>query len=254
MYYFFVDLLSPFTLLLLISVLGVIFFWWKRVESRRRLLLVTIPLALLFFLCTPLVAYVASSTLEWPFPAISEVPDDSQAIVVLAGGILEPSETLPTAELKMDSRMRCIYAAELYKQRPLPILVAGGVVHEEMNLPPLSQEMKKLLIELGVPEDAIVVEDKSRSTYENATMSQPLLAERNIERIVLVTDADHMLRASECFTTQGFDVVPAACRHASDTFSWQPSAFLPRAGAAKSVRESMHEWLGIVWYKATGKI
>ncbi|MCG8585439.1 MAG: YdcF family protein [Pirellulales bacterium] len=253
MYYFFVDLLSPFTLLFLILLAAVALLWRRRVESRRRLLLVTVPLALLWIISTPVVAFLTAQILEWPYPPISEIPEDAQAYVVLGGAILEPSETLPAAELLVDSRLRCIHAAELYKKRQLPVLVAGGVVHADKELPPLAQAMRDLLIDLGVPGDEILMEDKSRSTYENAAFSKSVLAENGIERVVLVTDADHMLRASQCFAAQDIDVTPAACRHASDSFEWSAESFLPRAGAAAHFRASMHEWLGFVWYKLTGK-
>jgi uncharacterized SAM-binding protein YcdF (DUF218 family) len=253
MYQFVVDLLSHFTLLLLLLLAAVLNLWRRRVETRRRLLLVSLPLALLLFLCTPLAAYWAASLLEWPYPPISQVPPEAEAIVVLGGGIREATSTLPHAELAEDTRMRCIYAAVLYSERPLPVLVTGGIVEPELDVPPLAEEMKKLLVSLGVPAAEIFVEDRSRSTYENAAFSQPLLAERNVEQIVLVTDAGHMSRAARCFAAQGFDVAPAACRHASETFRFGPRSLLPRAAAARSVREAMHEWLGIVWYEVSGK-
>ena len=63
-------------------------------------------------------------------------------------------------------------------------------------MPPLGQMMKDLLVELGVPPEQIIVEDRSTSTYENAVECRQLLVERQMTRIVLVTDALHMRRAS----------------------------------------------------------
>jgi uncharacterized SAM-binding protein YcdF (DUF218 family) len=254
MYPFFVALLNPFTLLFLFLLLTVANLWRWRVESRRRLLLVTVPLVGLAILTTPIASYWAALSLEWPYPPIEHVPADSQAIVVLGGGIREPTSTRPQAELAEDTRDRCIYAAELYKQRPLPMVVTGGIVNTDIDVPPLAEAMKTLLVSLGVPADEITLEDRSRSTYENAAFTHERLAEKNIERIVLVTEADHMLRASKCFSAQGFGITPAACRHSIETFRLVPQSFLPNADAAEGVAESMHEWLGIVWYKLSGKM
>jgi uncharacterized SAM-binding protein YcdF (DUF218 family) len=253
MYYFLVDLFSPFTLLCLFLLLAALNLWRWRVESKRRLLLVTVPIVTLFILCTSVAAYWAAGLLEWSYPTLETIPADVDAIVVLGGGIREATSTLPDAELAENTRFRCIYAAELYKKRPMPILVTGGIVETNLDVPPLAPLMKELLIERGVPARDILVEDASSTTFENAELSQPILAEFGARHILLVTDASHMMRASRCFTAYDLDVTPAPCRHSTEVFHWRPESFLPRAGAARSVRRSMHEWLGMLWYQVSGK-
>ena len=254
MYSFFVALLNPFTLLCVVVLLAVVNLWRWRVETRQRLLFVSVPLALLLFLTTPIAAYLMAWTLESSYPPITEMPADAQAIVVLGGYAHQPTSTRPQAVLADDTQMRCVYAAELYKQRPLPMLVTGGIVDSSIDVPPLAEVMKQYLVSLGVPADAISLEEYSRSTYENAALSQPILAAQGTERIVLVTEADHMLRAAQCFESQGLDVTPAACRHTIETFRLKPQSFLPNADAAEHMTESMHEWLGIIWYLVTRKM
>jgi len=51
------------------------------------------------------------------------------------------------------------------------------------------------LVKLGVPATDVLVEDRSRTTSENAVETQKLLALRGISKILLVTDAAHDLRA-----------------------------------------------------------
>ena len=254
MYQFFAELFSPFTLLCLGLLFAVANLWRKRVESKRRLLLVTVPLCVLLFLCTPVASFWSTGLLEWRYALLEEVPEDADAIVVLGGGIRPPTPTLPEAELAENTRFRCIYAAELYKQRPIKIVVTGGIVDDSIPVPPLAPEMKELLMSLGVSEDDILVEDQSKSTYENAALSKPILDENEIQSIVLITDAKHLMRSKSCFTAQGFDVTPAPCRRSSDEFRWRPQSFLPRAASARSVQRAMHEWVGMVWYTITGKM
>ena len=253
MYLFFVELFSPFTLLCVLLLVVVANLWRRRVESRRRLLLVSVPLGVFLFLCTPVASFWSVGLLEWSYPVLEETPEDADVIVVLGGGIRRATSTLPEAELAEDTRFRCIYAAELYKQRPLPIVVTGGRVDPSIPVPPLAPEMKDLLVRLGVPADDILVEDESSSTYENALFSQPILADQNAQRILLITDAKHMMRSERCFVAQGFDVTPAPCRHSAAVFRWRPQSFLPRASSARSVRRSMHEWIGMLWYQISGK-
>src|SRR5881394_4046249 len=106
MYETVVAFLRPYTLLWLVLLVAVINLWRKRRETRRRLLLVTIPFVALQLISTPLVAHL-----------------------VLAGGVFSPDEVRDRAELADDTRLRCLYAAELYRQGPAcPILVSGGKV------------------------------------------------------------------------------------------------------------------------------
>src|SRR5690606_30182135 len=76
-------------------------------------------------------------------------------------------------------------------------------------LVPETDAMTELLVALGVPEEAILPEDRSRNTYENALYVRELLAQADSNEIVLVTSALHMPRSVAIFERQGFSVTPA---------------------------------------------
>jgi hypothetical protein len=63
---------------------------------------------------------------------------------------------------------------------------------------------------LEVPPDKIVVERESTNTHENGERVAPMLRERNVRRILLVTDRLHMRRATGVFAHLGFVVEPFA--------------------------------------------
>src|ERR1700682_5713445 len=129
MYEAVVALVRPHTVLWLILLVAVVNLWRKRRETRGRVLLLTIPFAALQLVSTPVVAHLALGSLEWQYPPLESRPADCQAIVVLAGGILPPDEVRDRAELADATRLRCLYAAELYCQGPAcPVLVSGGKV------------------------------------------------------------------------------------------------------------------------------
>jgi uncharacterized SAM-binding protein YcdF (DUF218 family) len=69
--------------------------------------------------------------------------------------------------------------------------------------------MKDVLSVMGVPPRAMVLENQSRNTNDNALYSAVLLNNRGVKRILLVTSAFHMRRAVPLFERQGFDVYPA---------------------------------------------
>ena len=254
MYRFLVDLLQPFLLLYLLTALALDNLWRKRRDKPGRLLLVTVPLAALAVACTPAVAYLALGSLEWHYPPQYDRPHDAEAIVVLGGSMLSPDEVRLRAELGEDSLYRCLHAVRLYHQgEPCPIVVSGGNVDPDTPGPALAEVMRDFLLEQGVAEADLLMEDQSRNTYENAAKTSPLLRRRGIDKIVLVTDATHLLRAPRCFRAQGFEVAPSGCRYRATRFEWSLFEFLPSPYAAQHIQRALHEWLGMTWYWLSGK-
>jgi uncharacterized SAM-binding protein YcdF (DUF218 family) len=103
----------------------------------------------------------------------------------------------------------------------------------------------------GVPPEHIVEENRSANTKENAGFTAELLRKMNIREIALVVDADSMLRAELCFRKQGIAVVPAPFGHRSREF---PSGIIPSWGAIRGNETTLHELLGLAWYKLRGWI
>lgn len=68
-----------------------------------------------------------------------------------------------------------------------------------------AETVKPLLIANGVPESAIVVENRAESTHDNAAFVSPLL--RTLPQpYVLMTSDYHVYRASRCFARAGVKV------------------------------------------------
>jgi uncharacterized SAM-binding protein YcdF (DUF218 family) len=100
---------------------------------------------------------------------------------------------------------------------------------------------------------AILVEDVSINTRENALFTHKILAARSIDHVILVTSAIHMPRAAATFRKVGFDVVAAPAdfqsgwAQQSSVFNWLPSS--ANLLNSSNVR---HEWLGYLIYKLRG--
>jgi uncharacterized SAM-binding protein YcdF (DUF218 family) len=254
MYRFVTGLAQPGVLLSLLMALALANLWRKRRETRRRLLLLTVPAALLALWCTPVLGYLLFGSLERPYPPLKERPADAEAIVVLSGYLRVLDEGGTQVELGGDTLYRCLRAAEVYRQgKPCPVLVSGGKVDPDAPGPALAVAMRDFLRGQGVAEGDLIVEDRSRTTYENAVESCRLLAERGLHKIVLVTDACHMYRAAGCFRKQGAEVVPCGCRYRAARMDWSPWAFVPNPGAAGGSQDALHEWLGSAWYRLLGR-
>ena len=131
---------------------------------------------------------------EWPVVKAEDAPE-ADAIVVLGGGMGSNTNAYSYAEM-WGGADRVWHAARLYKAGKAPIVIPSGSGERESTLP--------LLMDLGVPEEAILVEDKARNTEENAKFVLRILKERlkqdaNIAkgkcRVLLVTPSWHMKRA-----------------------------------------------------------
>jgi uncharacterized SAM-binding protein YcdF (DUF218 family) len=64
----------------------------------------------------------------------------------------------------------------------------------------------EILLQQGVPTGAIILEDRSRSTEENAIESKQIMDTNDWKTALLVRDGFHMLRANWIFHVYGLDV------------------------------------------------
>lgn len=246
--------LAPFPMVM--SALGITLaiFWRTPSLSRARLTWLTSFYALLFLWCWPPLSYLLVGTLEWSFPPNLSRPSTA-AIVVLSGWFQPPNGDLPEGQLGSDTLSRCCQAVRLYHRTgPCLVIVSGGKVDAQSPGPTLGEAMKEFLIELGLPPERLVAEEKSRNTWENAQFTSEVLRERSIPQIVLVTEAIHLRRAVRCFEAQGLKVIPCGVDYRATDFDWRPSNLLPSAGAANTNQEVIHEWLGFGWYWLNGRM
>ncbi len=94
------------------------------------------------------------------------------------------------------------------------IVVTGGMGPQESI--PEALAMQRWLLEQGVPQHLIILEDKSTSTEENLTFAKSLLEEAGIssdQPVAIVTNAFHCYRASQYAQKLGFSdvsTVPAS--------------------------------------------
>jgi uncharacterized SAM-binding protein YcdF (DUF218 family) len=254
-YLFVTYLFRPYTFFMVLLGLALVWLWRKCRDFRRTVLLAVFPYLALTLISLPAVSYVALGTLEWRYPPLERRPTHAQAIVVLSAGVLHPDAVRLRDELTVNSLVRCLHGAEVYHQGPpLPVLVTGGNVDPRDTGRPDGDVMGEFLLTQGVEQADLIVENKARTTYENAVESRKLLEQRQIREVVLVTEANHMLRSVLCFRKQGIVVTPSACRHRATEFFWSVRAFLPDQGATAGFVEAAHEWVGLAWYWLHGRI
>ncbi len=244
--------LQPILLALLcVAAVAVVRLW--RSTNQPSVRVVTLVLAALFLISWPPIAWIFCHSFESVYPPKLVPPGDAQAIVVLASTVYSSCPPLTIPIPGYETYDRCRYAAWLYTNwRQLPVLASGGGSGDPSSIP-FSVTMQQELQRDGVPDSHIWREERSRSTYENALYSSKLLQQKGIHNIVLVTDAYHMLRADLCFRKQGLAVVPAPCGFR--TFdSFHADKLLPGWEAISWNEDTLHESLGLLWYRFRHRI
>lgn len=73
------------------------------------------------------------------------------------------------------------------------ILCCGGIANTIANVRE-ADEMKKFLVEHGVDEEKIVIENNSTTTKENAMFSKDILASLGVKAITLLSSKRHINR------------------------------------------------------------
>ncbi len=207
---------------------------------RAGLALLSVALALLWLLATPVIADLFERAAD-RVPALSPEAADAahaQAIVILSGGATrhrapEYGHTPAAGEELLE---RLAYGAYLAHRTALPVLVSGSFAETESMHTVLARDF-------GVPTRWI--ESHSRDTFENALFSTPILRTAGVSRIILVTSAAHEYRATHEFEAAGFAVVPAPVG------VWEPqdpnpTRYLPSVVGLRRSTEALYELIGEV--------
>jgi uncharacterized SAM-binding protein YcdF (DUF218 family) len=131
-------------------------------------------------------------------------------------------------------------------------MISGGRTDGNMRVQRRLGTTRSFFVDQGVNPADLILEDRSRTTHENALECAKLLHERDVRQIILITDAKHMLRAKLCFEKEGFQVIPAPCNFVTAQFQNRWENYLPSPQGAARFQEAFHEWLGIVYYRLRG--
>lgn len=146
-------------------------------------------------------ALIGTSLYVALFEPAEDVPAGA-AIIALAGNAGK------TGEVTGETEARIARAVELYEAGAAPVLVVTGGTGAGDT--PVAAAMRDFAIAAGVPEDAILVEDRSHSTLQNALFTADIESLDKSEPIIIVTHRYHLPRANASFRWAGFENVTNA--------------------------------------------
>ncbi|WP_227368065.1 YdcF family protein [Halomonas sp. M20] len=218
---------------------------WRSHRAFGTSLLVLGLVSLLIF-SLPWVSYWLRKGLEPHEPPTRIALQEAQAIVILGGGRDYATPEFGWGDAPNNATWRRLgYGAWLNRETGLPILVSGGRINDEA-LAEATLMARALKQAFGL--ETRWVEERSRTTAENAEFSAAILEREGIARILLVSQAWHLPRAIPEFERAGLEVVPAPTEFASRPPNGM-IAWIPRAYHLRQSTQALHEWLGRIVYK-----
>jgi uncharacterized SAM-binding protein YcdF (DUF218 family) len=209
-----------------------------------------------YFLCGygPLGAILIRPLEDW-FPLPSGEMSPPTGIIVLGGALQAEKTNSRGIAILSEGGGRLTQTAILAHRYPDAEVVFTGTTGELMDSQAdEAHDAEKFLTELGVASGRFQLETHSRNTDENAQFTRDLVKPKADERWLLVTSAAHLPRAVGAFRHAGFQVIPYPTDYRTKgrlsdfwTFHTEPLEGLG------DVDTALHEWLGLLAYRLTGR-
>jgi uncharacterized SAM-binding protein YcdF (DUF218 family) len=222
--------------------------------SRGRRGKILIGLSALGFLLLAVVPFGPAMllVLEQRFPRPLMLPDRIDGILVL-GGAVDPRISLAYGETVFNSSIaRVLAGIALARNHPrAKLALVGG----EGELFPIgfaeARATSSFVLEEGVAATRIIMEERSRSTHENAVFAKELIRPGPAETWVLVTSAFHMPRAVASFRAVDWPVIPYPVDFKVDPRTGLRANFNLVDGLGTATTAGK-EWAGLVGYLLRG--
>lgn len=221
-------------------------------EKRKKRCYVTSLLLLLFF-TNPAIYNTFMHAWEGPAVKMSELSRNYDAGIVL-GGVISYDPTMDRIQFNR-SGDRLMQALDLYARGKIKQLVfvggSGSLLHQEFKE---AEHVKKYLLEIGLPDSAIIIEKESKNTHENAVNIKPVLDNYFPGgKFLLITSAFHMRRSLGCFKKAGIKADPYSTDRMSGPWRWDLDFLLvPHVEIMEGWDVLLHEVMGELMYKLAG--
>lgn len=222
-------------------------YFYHSKKQKRAFQFAAISFVFLVVPAIPIVTWQLLRTVERAYPTlpIKEYPV-ADAILVLGGTVARVAP--PRYEPEEIGGSRLLPAVRLYKLgKARTIVVAGGDPYDGLDGKTRSQahDMKDVMIDMGVPSEAIFTEAASRNTEEDVIFSVKILKEQNARRVLLVTNAFHMKRAMTFGEKTGIEWIPVPTGHEAPNVPLGFESFIPRLGYIRDTNRALKEMVGL---------
>jgi len=233
-------LISPLFLFIALS------FFYSFKLRLKALFLSTVAISIL---STPMTAQLLWGELESEYTL--KTPKEiinSDAIVVLSGNA-SPLETEEGFIFQWADPDRFFGGIALFEAGKAPTLVfTGGKLPWDKSNQTEGDYLKGEAISQGVPEDHILVTQAVQNTAQEADAVRALFDDEDT-KIILVTSAFHMPRATSLFEAEQLIVIPYPVDFKSTNGERTIMSFIPSTGGLHGTFTASREFMGRLYYR-----
>ena len=240
-------LASPIGIFVGLGGIGALMLLRGRRRATAHLLITIAALQLVLFAWHPVADALIAPLEARARQMAAEAPQQGySAILVLGGAMSTPPVGSKEMPLVHEGFARILFAAHLYHAGVAPRIIASGGSFDLPGGAKGSSEaegIRDMLVLLRVPREAIILEEVSRNTRENARESGRILGKD--AKVALVTSAFHMPRA-----TREMDIEGLQTRAFPTDFRVRPEErpyweqWTPNPDALAKSTTAIKEWLG----------
>jgi len=151
---------------------------------------------------------------------------------------------------------RFIQTANLYHQGIIKkIIISGGTGSLMQDEPPEAFFLKQEFIANNVHDSDIIIDARSRNTFENAVFSKEIIDSMHLKPpFVLITSALHMKRSVSVFKKTGYDFIAFPCDYKVNLSEFGITDYIiPNIALLNEWSLFIKEVVGLYVYKLTGK-
>jgi len=222
----------------------------KKKKWKRRLFWTALTM-LLFFSNE----FIANEVMRaWEVPATPfETINKAYAYGILLTGVTS-TDTQPDDRVYFHRGAdRVVHTVDLYKRGLIKrVLITGGSGRLVTEGRREANDIYKAMLLMGVDSSDMVIENKSRNTYESAVKVKELIGEEP-GNLLLITSAYHMRRSKGCFTKVQLRVDVFSTDFYTHPRLFTPDILLiPKVDALLIWQRLIKEWIGVVAYKLAG--
>lgn len=132
----------------------------------------------------------------------SNIDKEKADAVIVLGASVWHDQPSPVFQARID------HAIKLYKEKQIEWLVfTGGIGQGKQYAEAVVAQ--QYAVQRGIPIEAVLLEQVSRTTLQNLKYTQALLMKRNLKRVLIVSDPLHMKRAVTIANDLGLDAYPS---------------------------------------------
>ncbi len=232
-------------------------FFSKNATKKRRRTLVSVILLLFFtngFVASKMMKIVEIETI-----GRNDIIEPYDVGILLGGMVSFKSDsTLINFNCNGD---RLFQTIDLYKSGKIEkILITSG--SGMIQLPSFREAnlIRQYLLKIDIPNEDIIIENRSNNTYENAVETSKILNARYIDvenrDFLLISSASHLRRGVACFKKQGIKVLPYSTtkRSTEGPKVFNSKIIFPDPYALEYWETITHEIFGLLIYKVRGYI